>query len=215
MIMDDNSGNIILASGSSIRRQLLQNAGIPCRVAPAVIDEARIRDGLTADNPQLDPGALAEVLARAKAEKISRQFPSAIVIGADQVLSVPASVPGGPAMHDLIHKATTMDEARETLLRLRGVVHELRVSVVIAEHGEVTWSETDSARLTMRRFSTGFLAQYMARAGSALFDSVGAYQLEALGLQLFERIEGNYFTILGLPMLPLLAELRSRKIGMI
>jgi septum formation protein len=213
MIMDDNNGGIILASGSSIRRQLLQNAGLPCRVAPAVIDEARIRDGLTADNPQLDPGALAEVLARAKAEKISRQFPSAVVIGADQVLSVPAS--GSPATHDLLHKATTMDEARATLLRLRGAVHELHVSVVIAERGEVTWTETDSARLTMRRFSTGFLDQYMARAGSALFDSVGAYQLEALGLQLFERIDGNYFTILGLPMLPLLAELRSRKIGMI
>jgi septum formation protein len=124
-------------------------------------------------------------------------------------------VPGGAPIHDLIHKATTMDQARATLLRLRGAVHELHVSVVIAERGEVTWSETDSARLTMRRFSTGFLDQYMARAGSALFDSVGAYQLESLGLQLFEQIDGNYFTILGLPMLPLLAELRARKIGMI
>jgi septum formation protein len=205
---------VVLASGSAIRRQLLDNAGIPCRVAPAVIDEAAIRAELASDNAAVKPAGVAEVLARAKAEKISRQFPNALVIGADQVLSLPCGETGG-AHYDLIHKASTLELARQTLMRLRGTTHELHVGVAIAERGEVTWSATDHARLKMRRFSTTFLDQYLARAGAALFDSVGAYQLEGLGLQLFEEIEGNYFTILGLPMLPLLAALRERQVGVV
>jgi septum formation protein len=206
---------IVLASGSAIRRQLLENAGIVCRVAPAVIDEAAIRAGLASDNPHIEPASIADVLARAKAEMISRKFPNALVIGADQVLSLPSveTAKTGVMHYDLMHKAESMDLARATLLRLRGVTHHLHVGVAIAERGEVTWSATDHASLKMRKFSTAFLDQYMARAGGALFDSVGAYQLEGLGLQLFEQIEGNYFTILGLPMLPLLEELRKRGVG--
>jgi septum formation protein len=207
--------HVILASGSAIRRQLLDHAGITCRVAPAVIDEGAIRAELASDNPSVDPAGIADVLARAKAEKVSRQFPDALVIGADQVLSLPALLPGaetsGPH-YDLIHKAGSLDLARSTLLRLRGVTHHLHVGVAIAEHGEITWSTTDHAALKMRKFSTAFLDQYIARAGAALFDCVGAYQLEGLGLQLFEQIDGNYFTILGLPMIPLLAELRERQV---
>jgi septum formation protein len=205
---------VILASGSAIRRQLLENAGIPCRVAPAVIDEAAIRDELGAGTGQLQPGDIANALARAKAEKVSRQFPSALVIGADQVLSLPVAETFG-AHYDLLHKAESIESARATLMRLRGVRHELHSSVAIAEHGKVSWSATDQARLKMRKFSTSFLDQYIARAGGALFDSVGCYQLEGLGLQLFEEIDGNYFTILGLPMLPLLAELRERNVGVV
>jgi septum formation protein len=213
-----DSPQVILASGSAIRRQLLDHAGIACRVAPAVIDEGAIRAELASDNPSVDPAGIADVLARAKAEKVSRQFPGALVIGADQVLSLPSLQPGGEtgsAHYDLIHKASTLELARSTLLRLRGVRHHLHVGVAIAERGEVTWSATDQATLTMRKFSTAFLDQYIARAGAALFDSVGAYQLEGIGLQLFEQIEGNYFTILGLPMLPLLAELRGRQVGVV
>jgi septum formation protein len=205
---------IVLASGSKIRRQLLDNAGIPCRVAPAVIDEVAIRDELTSDNAKVDPSGIADVLARAKALKVSQLFPNALVIGADQILSLPYDGIGG-GHFDLIHKAETHEQARATLMRLRGTTHELHVGVAIAERGEVTWSTTDKARLKMRRFSTNFLEQYMARAGAALYDSVGAYHLEGLGLQLFEQIDGNYFTILGLPMLPLLAELRERQVGVV
>jgi septum formation protein len=205
---------VVLASGSKIRRQLLENAGIPCRVAPAVIDEAAIRNELLSDNAKADPSGIADVLARAKALKISRLFPNALVIGADQILSLPYD--GAPGGHfDLVHKAETLEQVRSMLMRLRGTTHELHVGVAIAERGEVTWSATDVARLKMRRFSTNFLEQYMARAGAALYDSVGAYHLEGLGLQLFEQIDGNYFTILGLPMLPLLAELRERQVGVV
>jgi septum formation protein len=206
----DVGPSVVLASGSKIRRQLLDNAGIICRVAPAVIDEAAIRN----DNGQLDPSGVADVLARAKALKVSRLYPNALVIGADQVLSLPYD--GAVGGHfDLIHKAETLEQVRSTLMRLRGVTHELHVGVAIAERGEITWSTTDVARLKMRRFSTNFLEQYMARAGAALYDSVGAYHLEGLGLQLFEQIDGNYFTILGLPMLPLLVELRAHEVGVV
>ena len=205
---------VVLASGSTIRRQLLDNAGIPCRVAPAVIDEAAIRDELASDNAKPEPSAVADVLARAKAQKVSRLFPNALVIGADQILSLPCAATAG-AHFDLIHKAETLEQVRSTLMRLRGATHELHVAVAIAERGEVTWSATDVARLTMRRFSANFLEQYMARAGASLYESVGAYHLEGLGLQLFEQIDGNYFTILGLPMLPLLAELRERQVGLV
>jgi septum formation protein len=202
--------SLVLASSSKIRRQLLENSGIPCRVAPAVIDEAAIRN----EHVQLDPSGVADVLARAKALKVSRLFPNALVIGADQILSLPCDATAG-AHFDLIHKAETVEQVRSTLMRLRGTTHELHVGVAIAERGEVTWATTDVARLKMRRFSTNFLEQYMARAGAALYDSVGAYHLESLGLQLFEQIDGNYFTILGLPMLPLLAELRKRDVGVV
>jgi septum formation protein len=206
----DIGSSVVLASGSKIRRQLLDNAGISCRVAPAVIDESAIRN----EHSELTPSGVADVLARAKALKVSRLFPTALVIGADQILSLPYD--GAVGGHfDLIHKAETLEQVRATLMRLRGTTHELHVGVAIAERGEITWSTTDVARLKMRRFSTNFLDQYLARAGAALFDSVGAYHLEGLGLQLFEQIDGNYFTILGLPMLPLLAELRQREVGVV
>lgn len=202
---------VVLASGSKIRRQLLESAGIPCRVAPAVIDEAAVRDQLLSGDVRPEPSTVATALARAKALKVSRLFRDALVIGADQVLSLPCDATAG-AHYDLVHKAETLEQARETLMRLRGTTHELHVSVAIAERGEVTWTASDVARLKVRRFSADFLEQYLARAGGALYDSVGAYHLEGLGLQLFEQIDGNYFTILGLPMLPLLAELRQRQI---
>jgi septum formation protein len=206
--------SVVLASGSKIRRQLLDNAGIPCRVAPAVIDEAAIRNELASKDDKVEPSGVADVLARAKAVKVSRLFPNALVIGADQILSLPYDGAAG-GHFDLIHKAETQEQVRSTLIRLRGTTHELHVAVAIAERGEVTWSTTDVARLKMRRFSTSFLEQYMARAGASLYDSVGAYHLEGLGLQLFDQIDGNYFTILGLPMLPLLAELRERRVGVV
>jgi septum formation protein len=205
---------VVLASGSAIRRQLLEQAGVQCRVAPAVVDEPVLRGQLLRERPAATAAEIALVLARAKAEKVSRHYPDALVIGADQVLSLPYGETSA-GQFDLIHKSASLEEARTTLMRLRGMRHDLHVGVTIAKQGEIVWSSTDQASLTMRKFSATFLDQYLARAGAALFDCVGCYQLEGLGLQLFEQIEGNYFTILGLPMLPLLAELRQRQIGVI
>lgn len=183
---------------------MLEAAGISFRVVPANVDEAAIRDTLCADNLEVDPADVAEVLARAKAEEVSRAHPDAVVIGADQVLALG---------REMFSKAGTLDEARECLMRLRGETHDLHSAVVIAEGGDVSWAYVDTARITMRRYTTAALARYLATSGTRVLGSVGCYQLEGAGVQLFERIEGDYFTILGMPMLPLLEELRSR--GMI
>jgi septum formation protein len=192
---------VILASASSARRAMLTDAGVAFTVVPAEVDETAIREALTAGNAAIDPCDIAEVLARAKALSVSELNPGAIVVGADQVLACEG---------EIYAKAPDAAAARKALLKLRGKAHMLHSAVAIAEHGEVTWDFSATAHLTMRDFSLAFLGEYASRAGPALTSSVGAYQLEGLGLQLFERIEGDYFTILGLPLLPLLAELRHR-----
>ena len=192
---------IVLASASATRVQLLDAAGISFRAVPSTVDEAAIRDALCADNGDVDPADVAEVLARAKAEEVSRAYPTALVIGADQVLGLG---------REMFSKATNVDQAREVLMRLRGATHELHSAVAIAEGGDVTWAHVDNARVTMRRYSASALTRYLSTAGSRVLNSVGCYQIEGAGVQLFERVEGDYFTILGLPMLPLLEELRTR-----
>jgi len=192
---------IILASGSRTRRDVLQSAGLAFTAQPADVDEVAIREMLLADDASADPADIADVLARTKAETVSAASPDAIVIGADQVLACRGRI---------YEKAKDVDAAREALLSLRGETHQLHAAVVIAEGGEVTWSLTDTAHMSMRKFSMSFLAEYMVRSGSAVTESVGAYRLEGLGIQLFDKIDGDYFTILGLPLLPLLAELRAR-----
>ena len=194
---------IVLASASPARQRLLQSAGVHFKVITSQVDEAVIRETLTADGQEIDPVDMAEVLARAKAEDVSAREPGSTVIGADQILSCGAEIYSKPA---------TMDEARETLLKLRGRSHQLHSAVAIAEDGETEWVFTDTADLTMRQFSIAFLGSYLAAVGNDVIGSVGAYQLEGMGLQLFERVEGDFFTILGLPMLPLLHELRARKL---
>jgi septum formation protein len=198
-----NQRRIILASGSRIRRQLLANAGLTAlEVIPADIDEAEIRAGLLAESDCIEPDMVAGVLARAKAEAVSLANRDALVIGADQVLALGSR---------LFEKPSDIAQARDHLTRLRGRTHELYSAVVIAEAGEAVWGMVEGARLTMRAFSDDFLDAYLARAGDAPLTSVGAYELEGLGMQLFDRIEGDYFTILGLPLLPLLNELRARE----
>lgn len=194
---------IVLASASPTRQRLLHSADIHFNVVLPRVDETVIRETLTADGQEIDPVDMAEVLARAKAEDVSARHPGCTVIGADQVLSCGA---------DVFSKPATVDDARETLLKLRGRAHQLHSAVVIAEDGETDWVFTDTADLTMRRFSIAFLGSYLATAGDDVIGSVGAYQLEGMGIQLFERVEGDFFTILGLPLLPLLAELRARKL---
>lgn len=193
--------HIILASGSQTRHELLKAAGIAFTVIPAAIDETAIREALTSENENIDPADVAEILARTKGEAVSSNNPESLVISADQTLSL---------KDQIFSKPSNLDEARDTLLRLRGQVHCLHTAVAIAEAGQVTWVHVESARLRMRRFSFSHLTEYLVRAGDGVCQSVGAYQIEGLGLQLFEEIDGDYFAILGLPMLPLMAELRRR-----
>lgn len=194
---------IILASGSPTRREVLTKAGIgPFEVIPADVDEADIRASLIAESDCIEGDMVAGVLARAKAEAVSKLHPDALVIGADQVLALGSR---------LFEKPTSLADARDHLDRLRGRTHELYSAVVLAEGGEAVWGMVDSARLTMRPFSDAFLDTYLEGAGEVVLASVGAYQLEGPGVQLFERIEGDYFTILGLPLVALLGELRARE----
>jgi septum formation protein len=198
-----NIHQIVLASASRARREMLAAAGIAFTVEPADVDEEAIRRRLAADEAPAGPLEVAEILARAKAEDVSGKHAGTLAIGADQVLALGA---------EILTKPEDDAAARATLLKLRGRTHELHSAVAFAENGIVTWAHAATARLTMRAFSDAYLDEYLLRAGDRTGQSVGAYELEGLGVQLFERIEGDYFTILGLPLLPVLAELRARGI---
>ncbi len=193
---------LILASQSRARRAMLTSAGLDFELVPSGVDEAALRRGLDAGGRRTAPIEVARHLARAKAEAVSRDFPDAIVVGADQVLAVG---------DEILEKPGDRAAARQSLLRLRGRTHMLHSAVVIAEGGRVTWGEADSAALEMRDFTETFLDDYLASAGEGILGAVGAYELEGRGVQLFERISGDYFTILGMPLVPLLAALRSRR----
>ena len=190
--------SIVLASTSKIRATLLSNAGLEFDAIGADVDERAV------EAPLLETGFLPEdiasVLAEAKAMDVSVRFPGAYVIGADQVLSY-----GGRCWN----KPASMEEARRNLLELRGQTHELHAAVVCVVDEETVWRHISTARLTMRDFSPEFLGRYLASVGDKALESVGCYQLEGEGVQLFERIEGDFFTILGLPLLPLLGFLRE------
>lgn len=198
------SEDLILASASPSRAALLAKAGLKFAIEPSGLDEAALSAPLKEANA--DASDIASVLAQAKAVEVSNHHPSTYVIGADQVLELDGT---------LFEKPPTMREAREHLLRLRGRTHELHTAVVLVRNGALEWLKTDTARMTMRDFSPEFLGTYMAEAGPAILQSVGAYQLEGVGAHLFERIEGDFFTILGLPLLPLLTELRRRNLLMV
>jgi septum formation protein len=196
----DRTG-LILASASAARRNLLQAAGLEFRVQPSSIDEPAIRLELRRRPETFTPARIAEQLALAKARQVSGEKPDSLVIGADQVLAI------GKTM---LSKPRTMAEARDMLLELRGRTHHLHTTVALAASGEVDWSHSETATLTMRRFSPTFIDDYLSRCGARACNSPGAYEIESFGIQLFERIEGDYFAILGLPLLPLLGALRAR-----
>lgn len=192
--------HLILASGSSARRAILNNAGLTFDVMPADIDEDAVKSAVLSADPHATPDEIATRLACEKARAVSRQHPGILVIGADQVL----------VFGDMLYaKVGTLIEARAVLKKLRGRTHLLISAAALARDGDVIWQDSETARLTMREFSDAFLAQYLETAGASILACVGCYELEGKGIQLFEKIEGDYFTILGLPLLPLLAALRA------
>lgn len=196
--MQNSNSNIILASASPSRAALLRAAGVDVTIEPADVDEPAIRSALESGGGT-PPTDIAEVLGRAKAEMVSSRFPEALVIGGDQLLELDGRI---------YEKPPDMEAARRTLLELRGKTHHLHASVAVARGGDTLWAHVASAHLTMRDFGPEYVGHYLAQTGDKVLTSVGAYQLESLGVQLFERIEGDYFTILGLPLLPLLDFLR-------
>jgi septum formation protein len=190
---------LILASKSRARQALLANAGIDFEVVPAEIDERGIQkaSGLTS------PGDIAALLAREKALAVSTGHAGRFVVGADQTLALGErlfSKPGGRS------------QAAEQLRALVGHRHELHSAVAVARDGKILFADVSIARMTMRPLSEAEIDAYLDRAGDAVTSSVGAYQLEGLGVHLFKHIEGDHFTILGLPLLPLLAFLRSQQL---
>lgn len=193
--------DLILASQSQARARILENAGIDARAVPARIDEESVKAGLMAEATVAHD--IADALAELKALRVSGQYLQAYVIGCDQVLSLKGQV---------FNKPADMAAAREQLVALRGQTHSLISAICLARGGTVIWRHISRPRLTMRDFSDAFLDSYLAQAGEAVLTSVGAYQLEGLGSQLFSRIEGGYFSILGLPLLPLQDILRRHQV---
>lgn len=190
---------LILASQSRSRQALLANAGITFDAIPADIDERAIQQasGLSA------PGEIASLLARQKAISVSVRNPGRYVIGADQTLALG---------NRLFSKPSDRAQAAEQLRALAGGSHELHAAIAVARDATILFETVVVARMIMRRLSDAEIDAYLDQAGEAVMTSVGAYQLEGLGVHLFERIEGDHFTILGLPMLPLLAFLRSEQL---
>lgn len=189
---------LILASTSKTRAQLLESAGLAFICEAPGLDEAAMRQAVSGERA-LDPHDVAEVLARAKAEAVSELAQGAYVIGADQVLAFE---------NQIVSKPADMAAARKQLLALNGKTHQLHASVAVATGGETKWAQTEVTTLTMRKLTPEFIGHYLAAAGDAVLASVGAYQIESIGIQLFENIEGDFFSILGLPLLPLLDTLR-------
>lgn len=187
---------LILASKSHARQSMLKNAGLAFQAIPADIDEAALKT----QNADVTPKELAALLAEEKALHISKQNTDAIVIGSDQILECEG---------EILSKAEDEAAAKEKLLNLRGKTHHLISAVSIAKAGQTLWQHSDIAMLTMQDFDETFLQAYCAKAGDALTHNVGAYAVEGIGVHLFESIEGDYFTILGMPLLPLLTVLRK------
>ena len=189
---------IILASGSPFRKKILEDAGIDFTVERPGIDERAVEDAVASSGMSADD--LAQILAEAKAVDVSQNHPGTLVIGSDQTLSMDG---------ELFHKPADMEEARRRLLKLSGRTHQLNSAIVIALDGEAIWRHVSIAQLTMRVLDPGFVGRHLSSVGDTALSSVGAYQIEGRGIQLFEKIEGDHFTIVGLPLLPLLEKLRE------
>ena len=194
---------LVLASASPSRRALLEAAGITFDVDPANIDEMSVRQTLSTGSTEVEPADMALLLASAKAEIVSAAHPGKIVIGADQILALD---------NRIFEKPEDMNKAAEHLLTLRGKTHQLHAATALATGGNVIWSTVETVHMTMRDLTPAYIGRYLSAAGTEVLQSVGAYKIESHGIHLFEKIEGDYFAILGLPMLPLLKELRDRRL---
>jgi septum formation protein len=191
--------SLILASQSPYRAALLRNAGVSFVIQGARIDERSVEEPLQTSGAS--PQDIALELAKAKALEVSVRTPQALVVGSDQILSLGS---------DIFHKPEGLAGAKRHLQALSGKTHQLNSGVALAKNGEIIWAHVAVASLTMRALPDGFIDRHLARVGERVLSSVGAYQYEGEGLQLFEHIDGDYFTIVGLPLLPLLKELRKR-----
>lgn len=192
------TARLVLASSSATRAALLRSAGLEFEARPAAVDEAALKEAAQAE--QIPPADAAILLAEAKAGRIARRDPEALVIGADQLLVCEGR---------WFDKPEDLSGARAQLLALRGRTHVLFTALVLWRHGRRVWQHVATPRLTMRDFSEAFLDRYLAAEGEAVTHSVGAYRLEGLGVQLFREVQGEHSAILGLPLLPLLGFLRQ------
>jgi septum formation protein len=189
---------LILASGSATRARLLRDAGVAIEVAVPAIDEPEVKVSLKGEGASV--ARAAELLAEMKAQRIAPRYPGRFVLGCDQMLACEGR---------WLDKPETRERAREQLMSLRGRSHSLVTSVVLVRGDARLWHHADRAELAMRDFSDAFLERYLEEAGARALQSVGAYQLEGTGAQLFARVSGDFFTILGLPLLPVLGILRE------
>ena len=190
---------LVLASGSGIRRQMLENAGVSFEVSLPRVDEDAVRQSLLAEGASARD--IADALAELKARKVSTRMPGALVLGCDQVLSFDGQI---------MAKPTSREQAEQQLRQLRGAGHQLLSAAVICEDGQPIWRFVGTVRLQMRDFSDSYLTTYLDRNWPDISNSVGGYKLETEGVRLFNRVDGDYFTVLGMPLLELLSYLTLR-----
>lgn len=191
---------LILASGSATRLRMLRRAGVEVCAEAVGLDEAAVKDSCLA--AALGPAQIAELLAQMKAFRCAAKHAGRLVLGADQVLWLEGRI---------LDKPFSLEQARDQLLLLRGRTHQLVSSAVMVCDQQRLWHHTDTAELTVRNFSQDFLDLYLNQVGDRVMESIGGYQIEEMGVQLFSHVRGDFFTILGLPLLPLLAYLRERE----
>lgn len=193
--------DLILASASRYRARLLEAAGLTFAAIPSELDERAIEAPL--EEADVEPDDRAEILAEAKAVEVSERHAGSWVIGCDQILSFQGEV---------LHKVRDMEGARRRLLQLSGNTHHLHSAAVLVKDGETRWRQVTPCSMTMRELSAEFVGRHLAEAGEGVLNSVGAYQIEGPGIQLFEAIDGDFFSIVGVPLLPLLEALREHEV---